>query len=94
MLDGKVQLWSTYTIMKPVKKMINEYKIKNIEYGKELLVSPAANRESLSQNLERNEEGQVVLKDNTKIPKLLFGACLPLDMAMDLILDRLGKIVA
>ena len=71
--------------------MIDEYKINNVEYAKE---TTTASRESLSENLERDEDGQVVLKDNSKIPEFLFGACLPLDTAMNLIFDRLGKIVA
>ena len=66
--------------------MIDEYKINNVEYAKE---TTTASRESLSENLERDEDGQVVLKDNSKIPEFLFGACLPLDTAMNLIFDRL-----
>ena len=71
--------------------MVNPYKISNSEYGKKSIVS---NRQSLSNNLEVDEDGQVVLKDNTKVPEFLFGVSLPLDTAINLIFNRIGKIVS
>ena len=58
--DGNMQIQSTYTILKPVKKMVDEYKVNNVEYAKGTTASP----ELLSKKLDRDEDGQVVLKDN------------------------------
>ena len=49
---------------------------------------------SLSANLLRNaEDNRIVLKSDTKTPEFLFGASLPLDTMMNLIIQRVGKIV-
>ena len=50
---------------------------------------------SLTQNLMRDKENnnRIVLKSDSKTPEFLFGAYLPLDNVMKLILMRIGKIV-
>ena len=83
--------------MKPEKYLVKSYKINNSEYGH--AIASTANecettqtlttkeRKLLSQNLEIDEDDQVVLKDYNKIPEVLFGANLPIDTAMNLILN-------
>ena len=89
--DGKVQLRATKNIFKESRELVNPYQIKNSEYGQAITESGT---QSLSTNLQRDADNKIVFKDYSKVPEFLFGASLPLDKALNLILDSLGRVVA
>ena len=89
--------------MNPEKYLVKSYKIKKSEYShtaastanecKTTQTLTTKERQLLSQNFDLDKDGQVVLKDYTNISEFLFGANLPIDIVMNLILNQLGKIV-
>ena len=91
--DGKIKLRPTKDIYQESRDLVNSYQIKNTEYGRSPVTESGTSR-SLSTNLEKDADNKIVFKDCSKVPEFLFGANLPLDKAMNLILNSLGKVVA
>ena len=88
-------------ITKPARDIVVPYKIKNCEYNENhqstTSTSSTTNNEqtrSLSTHLVQSEKtNDIILKSDLTVPEFLFGASLPLDVAMNQIYDRLNKIV-
>ena len=94
---------STYHIFKPARDLITNYKITNTEFcahfhqEEETNTTAAAPCVTLSVNLEQireDNQAQIVLKSDDKIPEFLFGAFLLLDKVINLIVNCLGKVFA
>lgn len=101
--NGGIEMRSNYHIFKPARELITTYKIPNSEFlpsTQQLSTTSNSSNDnnvasvSLSANLERSSNNKIVLKNDSKIPEFLFGAFLPLDKAVNLIFNCLGKVVA
>ena len=79
-------------LTKRVQELIVPYKIKNAEYGKEVQKNMAMTT-TISSSLVRDDENRIVF-GKIKAPEFLFGAKLPLNAAINLILENLHRIVA
>ena len=90
--NGDITMRSTYHLFKPAKEKVKTYQIKNTEYG--TAVTEAVNNTSLSSNLARDDDQKIIMKDDLKVPEFLFGASLPIDTMMNLILHRIRQIVS
>ena len=86
--DGQVKFQSAHLIYAKAREKVKGYKIKNSEYKED-----NEQTQSILTNLERDENGEITMKTNKKVPEFLFGASLPIDEAMNMIYHRIGLIV-
>ena len=86
--DGQVKFQSAHLIYAKAREKVKGYEIKNSEYKED-----NEQTQSISTNLERDENGEITMKTNKKVPEFLFGASLPIDEAMNMIYHQIGLIV-
>ena len=100
-VPSQISLASSHMITKPARDILVLYKIKNCEYNENqqsttstLSTTNNEQTRSLSTHLVQSEKtNDIILKSDLTVPEFLFGASLPLDVAMNQIYDRLNKII-
>ena len=92
--DGTMTMKSKYMLTKPARELVVTYKVQNADYEKDLLEAERNPTTSLSTNLVRDNNTQSIsFSKQLKTPEFLFGARLPIDTAINLLLDKINRIV-